>query len=753
MNSENGQTGTHYRTCPFCEAICGLEIETSGEKVVSIKGDTRDVLSGGFLCTKGLAIGDLHHDPDRIKKPLIKQEDGGFQEASWDEAFALIEKNMNRVIDEHGRDALGIYLGNPNVHNISLAFYTGALIRAMRTKNIYSASSVDQLPKQVSSGLMFGTSLSVPIPDLDRTDYMLMLGANPMVSNGSLWTSPDVPGRLRKLKERGGKLVVLDPRLTITARQADEHLYITPGADAYFLFGIIHTLFEEKLTDTGDLTEHLLDLEKVEELAKEFSPEVVAPRCGIDADTIRRITREFAAAKSAICYGRIGTCTQEFGATASWLLDVVNILTGNLDKPGGVMFPMPLAGSSNTGPKTGKEKGVKVDKRKSRVRGLPLIYGETPVACLAEEIETEGKGQIKAMFIIAGNPLVSTPDTERLTRAFEKLDFMVSLDIYQTASNYHADVILPGLSPLEDSHYDFAFGSFMVRNAGNYSPPVFEKSPEQLAEWEILLRLAAILSGKGPDVDIKETDAAGLKGWVQAMGHRVLGEKSADDIVAALGDEPGPDRILDFLLRAGPYGDQFGAQPDGVSLARLKENPHGIDRGPMEPRIPEVLRTASGKIEMAPPVLVKDVERLRTKLGAESPRMVLIGRRHIKSNNSWMHNIERLAKGETRSALMVNPADAGELGLADGGRALVSSRVGKLEAPVQVTSDIMPGVACLPHGWTGHGGNGKGSPIASQKVASKYPGVNTNILADTEGFDPVSGNAILDGIPISIQPA
>ena len=747
----SADTTVHYRTCPLCEATCGLEIHTRGDEVVSVKGDKQDVFSGGFLCTKGLAIGDLHSDPDRLRTPLIR-ENGKFREASWEEAFARIDENISRIIKEEGRDALGVYAGNPNVHNPGLYFYNPTFMRALRTRHIYSASSVDQLPKQITAGLMFGSGNAVPIPDIDRTDYMIVMGANPFVSNGSLMTSPDFPGRAKALKERGGKLLVIDPRRTITARKASEHLFIRPGSDAYFLFAMVNVLFAENLVKTGELTEHLDGLERVRELSEEFSPEAVTERCGISADDIRRITRELAAAKSGIVYGRIGTCTQEFGTLASWLIDVVNILTGNLDRPGGVMFTRPAAAVTHTKARTGKETGVRIGKRKSRVRGLPQAYSEFPASCLAEEIETEGKGRIRALFTIAGNPVVSTPDSTALDRALGTLDFMVSIDIYLNETTKHADVILPGLSPLEDSHFDLVFMQFMVRDTTNYSPTIFEKPAGQMYEWEIMLTLANIVAGRGPKVDLQAMDDASLRGWITTLGEKPkhLADEP-DKVMEMLDGERGPERIIDYLLRSGPYGERFGQNPDGLSLAKLKANPHGIDLGPLKPAVPDVIRTASGKIEMAPDTITDDIPRLRETLKKTAPEMVLIGRRHIKSNNSWMRNIERLVKGDDRTALFLNPGDAQRLGLADAGRAVIESKAGRLEANVKVTDEVMPGVVSLPHGWSADdmpaGANGE----SAGKVVDAYRGVNTNILTDANLYDVPSGNAVLDGIPVTVS--
>jgi anaerobic selenocysteine-containing dehydrogenase len=738
----------HYRTCPFCEATCGLEIETEGREVVSVRGDRDDVLSHGFICPKAYGVKQLHEDPDRLRKPLVRR-DGELVEVSWDEAFEEIDRRLTPLLAEHGRNAVAVYLGNPNAHNLSALIYGPAWLRALGSQNLYSASTVDQMPKQVSAGLMFGTILSIPIPDVDRTDHLLILGANPLVSNGSLMTAPDMRGRIRGIRERGGKVVVVDPRRTRTADEATEHHFIRPGTDAFLLAAMACTLVEEDLADPGRLVEHVNGLDEVLALVREFPPERVAEACGIPAEEIRRMARELAAAPRAAVYGRIGTCTQEFGTLASWLVDVLNVLTGNLDREGGAMFPLAAAAQKNSLGAGGGGKGVRFGRWHSRVRGLPEYYGELPVACLAEEMETPGEGQVRALISVAGNPVLSTPNAERLERAIEGLDFVLAVDIYLNETTRHADVILPAPEPLEKAHFDLAFYQLSVRNVANYSPPVFESDAPE--EWESLLRLAGILAGQGPNVDVAALDDLVITTMVQrevaTPGSRVAGRDPAE-LIEALEPRRGPKRALDFMLRVGAYGDAFGEEPNGLTLDVLERNPHGVDLGPHRPRIPEMLRTASGKIELAPEPIVADVARLRAGLERErNGDMVLVGRRTLRSNNSWMHNLPAFVKGKDRCTLHIHPDDAARLGLGDGGRALVSSAAGSVEAPVEVTDAIMPGVVSIPHGW------GHGAPGTGMRVARAHAGVNTNVLTDETQVDPLSGNAVLNGIPVEVVAA
>ena len=742
----------HYRTCPFCEATCGLAVTMRGDEVVSVRGDADDVFSRGFLCPKSQGLKQLHDDPDRLTKPLVRR-DGELVEASWEEAFEAVAEGLGRVLGEGGRDAVAVYIGNPAAHSLGPVLYGTPLLKALGTKNIYSASTVDQMPKQVSAGLMFGAGLSVPVPDVDRTDHLLILGANPLVSNGSLLTAPDMRGRLRAIRERGGKVVVVDPRRSRTAKEASEHHFIRPGTDAHLLFAIANVLLAEQLADPGRLAEHANDAELVAELAEPFTPEAVEAVCGIAADEIRRLARELAGAAHAAVYARIGTTTQRFGTLASWLVDVLNYLTGNLDREGGAMFPLAAAAQRNSSGRGPTGKGVRVGRWQSRVSGRGEVFGELPVAGLAEEIATPGDGQVRGLITIAGNPLVSTPDSGALAEAVETLEFMVSVDIYVNETTRHADVVLPAPEPLAKAHYDAALYQLAVRSVANWSAPVLELPEGQPHEWEVILRLAAIAAGQGPDADIEAWDelvVQTLIGREVALPGSPIEGRDPAEIAAALGERRGPERIIDFMVRVGPFGEGFGADPEGLTLERLEASPHGIDLGPMRPRIPDVLRTPSGRIELAPPEIAADVPRLRAELAGEgigrNGEMVLIGRRQLRSNNSWMHNLPALVKGKDRCTVQVHPDDAERLGLAEGGRARVSSASGELVAPVEITDEIMPGVVSIPHGW------GHDAPGNRMAVAAAHAGVNSNLLAPVD-VDVPSGNAVLNGIPVEVAAA
>lgn len=736
---EQKQETVHHRICPFCEACCGLELTVAEGRVKRIRGHAADVFSGGYLCPKGVALKDLHEDRDRLRMPLIKR-DSRFVEATWEEAFAEIERRLPAIIAQDGPDSVALSLGNPVVHKAGLILYAPRLGRALGSKNVFSASTLDQMPKHLSSGLMFGDWLSIPVPDIERTDFLLVLGANPMVSNGSLWTVPNFRDKAKALRERGGRLIVIDPRRTETARAADEHIFIRPGGDVFLLLSMVHTLFAEKLVRLNRLEPHVAGVDALERAIAAFPPERTAARCGIPAETIRTLARSLAKARRAAVYGRIGTCTQEYGTLCNWLVEVLNILTGHFDEPGGAMFLRAAAFQANTMGKPGSGKGVVTGRRKSRISGAPEVLGEFPMSCMAEEMETPGQGQVKALLTVSSNPVLSSPNGARLSSAMDQLEFMVSVDIYLNETTRHADVILPGTSPLEDSHYDVAFSQLSHRNHARYSRPVFPRDAGQPEEWEILLRLIAIVQGKGATADINRIDDELLAEDLR----RTAGAK-ADEIFKAVSHRRGVERLLDLGLRTGPYGDQFGAKPEGLNLDKVEAAEGGIDLGPLGPRVPEVLRTPSGKIELAPQMLVDDLKRPAADLERPAPELVIVGRRQLHSNNSWMQNLPVLSKGAAQCTALVHPADAARLGLKDGSRASIAHGSSTIEAVVEITSEMMPGVVSLPHGW------GHDQPGSRLAVAAANPGANLNALMDENHRDPLSGNSVLSGVEVRMK--
>lgn len=748
----SASTTTALRICPLCEATCGLSVTVEDGRVTAARGDRDDVFSRGFVCPKGAALGQLDGDPDRLTRPLVRNAHGELEATGWDEAFAAVAAGLAAVRAGGDPDAVAVYLGNPNVHTMAGGLHAPMLAAGLRTRNVFSASTLDQMPKHVSSGLLYGDALAIPVPDLDRTDHLLVLGANPFDSNGSLATAPDFPGKLKRLTARGGTLTVVDPRRTRTARLAGRHLAVRPGTDALLLMALVQTLFAEDLVDTGTLGPHLSGVAEVGDLARDFTPEAVADVCDVPAAGIRAVAREFAAAERAAVYGRIGSSTVEFGTLTSWLVDVVCALTGNLDRPGGAMFPLSATARAPRAPRPGK--GFELGRWRSRVSGHPEAKSELPTAALAEEIRTPGTGQVRALITLAGNPVLSAPDGEGLDRALAGLDFMVSVDPYLNETTRHAHVVLPPPRISRSGHFDFAFNALAVRNQVRYTRPVAPLAEHEMPEQEILARLLLCASGT-PEADPGTVDELALG---QALARAVADPESPvhgqDPAVLArkLTGRDGGERRLDLMLRLGPYGEGFGADPSGLSLDKLLDHPHGIDLGPLRPRVPELLRTRSGTVELCPEQISPEAARLRESLRRAARTvpnggLVLVGRRLLRSNNSWMHNVPALHGGSNRCTLQMHPADAARLGLKDGDTARVEGDGGAVEAPVEVTDAVRTGVVSLPHGW------GHDRPGTRQRLAGAEPGVNVNQLLDGTRLDPLSGTAVLNGFPVRVAAA
>lgn len=718
--SNTVHSSPHYRNCNLCEAICGIEITVQDDRRLEIRGDKDDPLSRGYICPKAVALQDFHYDKDRLRHP-VRRTANGWQRIGWDEAFDEVANNLKRIRAAHGRNSLASYLGNPSVHNYGILLFAPPFLRSLKTRNKFSATSVDQLAHHLSAYLMFGHQLLLPVPDLERTKFFLMLGANPLASNGSMMTAPGMSRRLQEIRQRGGKVILIDPRRNETARVVDRHLFIRPGTDVLLLLALLHVVFAEGLVSPGSLAEFTSGVETIRDLVAEFSPESIAPITGIAAAEIRLLAREFASAESAVCYGRIGVSLQEFGSVCQWLINVLNIVTGNMDRAGGAMFPLP-AFDPVTVPQSLAPRGS-FGRWRSRVRKLPEFAGELPVAVLAEEILTEGEGQIKALATVAGNIVLSTPNGRELDRALASLEFMVSIDCYLNETTRHAHIILPPTSPLERDHYDLAFHLLAVRNTTKFSPALFPRDPDTRHDWEILLELHTRIEHEG------------LRGSVQ----RKLTKRFF-----------GPDRMLDLGLRFGPYGGKLKPFSNGLTLKKVKQAPHGIDLGPLSPCLPERLRTADKRIELAPEVLVKDVARVKAKLldhVSQNGHLQLIGRRQLRSNNSWMHNTERLLRGKPQCTILMHPADAAARQLAQGQTVVVQSQVGSVEAPLEISDEMMPGVVSIPHGW-GHDRLG-----VQLEVAQQHAGASFNDLTDNQAIDGLCGTAAFNSTWVSVKAA
>ncbi|QXH55621.1 molybdopterin oxidoreductase family protein [Pseudomonas maumuensis] len=697
----------HHRACHLCEAICGLNIEVTHEAegrawISSIKGDPQDPFSRGHICPKAVALQDIQEDPDRLRQPHRRIGDQ-WQPIGWDEAFAFAAERLWAVQQAHGRNAVAVYQGNPSVHNYGLMTHSNYFLGLLKTRNRFSATSVDQLPQHLTSHLMYGHGLLLPIPDIDHTQFMLILGGNPLASNGSIMTVPDVEKRLKALKARGGQLVVVDPRRSETALLADRHLFIRPGGDAALLSGLLHTLFAEGLVRGSHLP--IKGLEQVREALQPFDAVSMSALCGIPAENIRQLARDFAAADKAVCYGRMGVSTQAFGSLCHWLVQLINLVTGNLDRVGGALCTEPavdLVASTS---------GGHFDQWRSRISGLPEYGGELPVSALAEEILEPGEGQVRALLTVAGNPVLSTPNGRRLDEALAGLDFMLSIDLYINETTRHADLILPSTSALENDHYDSTFNLLAVRNVTRFNRAILPKPQGALHDWEIFVGLA-----------------------------RAFAQQAQVELKATLP----PAQMIDVALRRGPYGEQSSW---ALSLQVLDEHPHGLDLGPLSANLAARLRTPSGKVEAAPAVLLDDLQRLARQVPPPEGQLLLIGRRHVRSNNSWMHNYHRLVKGKPRHQLLMHPQDMHQRQLQDGQLVTVRSRTGVIEVPVQASEEMMPGVVSLPHGY-GHGRQG-----ARLQVAAAQPGASANDLTDERLRDGVSGNAALNGVPVQVEAA
>ena len=734
-----------YRSCPTCEASCGLivEVDKDSKKILSIKGDPDDQRSKGYVCAKSQAFRYVYEDPERLRTPMRRIGDQ-WQPISWDDAFKLAAEKLGAIKEKYGKDAIAVYVGNPTGHDVGAQLYFQIFNTMFNTERFFSAGTIDQQPKNMTSAALYGDPWLISVPDLDHTDFFVCMGGNPLVSQGSLMSAPDAERRFADLKQRGGKLVVIDPRRTETARVADQHLFIKPGSDAFFLFSFVNVLFQENRVQPGRLAEFTEGIEEVREMAKAYTPEATAGITGIAAEETRRLVEQFCAAKKPVLYGRLGLCTQRFGTLASWLVDVVNILTGRLDAEGGSMFPRPATGNFESWMPT---QPYPRDRFRSRVRNFPECYGQLPASLMAEEITAPGKDKVRAMITLAGNPVLTVPNGEALRGALDTLDFMVAIDIYINETTSKADLILPPSVQLENSNYDMLFQGTSVRNFSRYVPQILDQQPGLLPQWRVILEFTARCHGmKGDDLDDLMLDGMIDMGIANNPNIQSL---SKEFIHSKLSDQHGWERMIDFMLRSGPYGDHFDDSKSGLSLAELKKHPHGLDLGPLQSWLPEMLRIPDKKIRLTPDIVVEDMKRLdrelATPVNPSANEMLMIGRRHIRDMNSWLHNIHQYTRGKNRCTLLIHTSDAKRIGLNDGGVAKIKSKVSEVTAEIQISDEMMPGVVSLPHGFGHVYKDGK------QKNAQSAAGACCNFLIEPDALDPPSGTSIVNGVPVVVE--
>jgi anaerobic selenocysteine-containing dehydrogenase len=742
------QGRTHYRSCPFCEAGCGVEVtaDHDSREIVHVRGDAADPFSRGFVCAKSYGMTALHSDPDRLRQPLLKRG-GDFEEIGWEQAMDIAAERIGDLQRRYGQHSVGYYFGNPSGHKAPFILYGGLLIETIGSMQVYSPGTLDQIPKFVSATLMFGGPTIQPIADLDRTSQLIIIGSNPVVSQGSMIVAPGIKRRIEGIRKRGGKVVVIDPRHTETAAIADQYIPIRPGTDAYLLFAMVHVIARENLVELGAVAGKTRGLDQVLALAAQFPPERIAAITGIPQESIIQLAGDFARAPAAAMYGRTGTCTQRFGSITSWLIDVLNIVSGNLDRVGGNLFsgggiPMPLLFNDNC-----KDGVVPIGRWHSRVNKLPEAFGMLPTAALADEILSPGDGQVRGFVTQAGNLMLSNPNGGKLQRAFESLEFMLSFDIYLNETTRHADLIIPGPSYVEHSDFAAVTAYEMIRKYVKWAPPVFPPEPGTPHDWEIFAGIAARLQGKSVE-ELEEQYMNSLLNRALNEGRPEARTVDYQQARAAIGDSSGPDRLFDIMIRGGPHGDAFGAVPDGLNLEKLKQHPHGLDLGPLDAgMVPDVLLTPDKLIDLAPALLVEDVPRLEAALGEQcsSNTLLMIGRRDHRSKNAWMHNIRLLVKGRERCTLLINPSDAERRQLTTGSRARISTQIGEVEALVEISDEVMPGVVSLPHGW------GHDQPDTRQRVANAHPGTNANAIIDELQLDVPSASTVLNGVPVEIE--
>jgi formate dehydrogenase len=704
--------------CRICEPLCGLRVTVEDGKVARIRPDPDHPLSAGFACPKGIAMTDVQNDPDRVLHPL-RRRDGGFERVSWDEALDEIGTRLGRILDERSGPALGWYMGNPGAFSYSHPLWVKALLDAVGSPHWYTASSQDVSNRFAASAFLYGSPFLLPIPDLARTDLLLMVGANPLVSHGSVMSAPRVKDQLHAITERGGRVVVVDPRRSETAR-AFEHLAVNPDSDAWLLLSLLHVIFAGGLEDALAIERQASGTEALRALAAKHPPEVTEERTGVPAARVRELARDLARAEHAAVYGRTGSCLGRNGTLVSYLLDALNVVTGNLDREGGAMFGNPPIAFDKVADRIGAGTYGKV---RSRIGGFPEVLGALPASLMAKEIRAPGEGQLRALFVSAGNPVLSVPNGDELEAAMRELDLFVSIDLYVTETNREADFVLPATTFLEREDFPLPFLPLFTTPFVQWTDPLVEPAGEARQEWEVIEQIAK---------------RVGVVPSSSRLG-RVLGR---------IGLKLSPQRLMDLLLRTGSKGDWFGLRRGGLSLRKLRDNPHGVVLAEhLEPGVlPDKIRHRDKRVRLDPPEIIEDAGRLAARNGRDPEfPLRLIGLRELRSHNSWMHNARLLMRGGRVHAARVHPDDAEDHGIEDGEPCRISSPHGSIELPALVTDEIVAGTVAVPHGW-GHQRGG-------WSVAREAGGANVNALSSSEPEDleRLAGMAHLNGIPVRIE--
>lgn len=717
--------------CRICEPLCGMIATVEDGRLTALRPDKDHPLSAGFACQKGVAFSEIVNDPDRVTTPLRRKSSGGFEPVSWDEAMSDIAARLADIHRRHGSGAIGWYYGNPGAFSYSHTLSLSTFMLGFGPKlHVFTAGSQDVNNRFVASQLLYGSPLALPVPDVLRADLLVVIGANPVVSHGSVLTVPRIKDRMHDIVKRGGRVLVVDPRKTETAAQF-EWLGIVPDGDAYLLLSLLQVMFDENLVDRTRLAAQADGGVWLERLARPFSPDVTAQRTGIDPDTVRSLARDLVRTRRAAVYGRVGTSIGENGTLTTYLLDAVNLVAGNLDVAGGSMFGrFGLPGERWLGKAAGALLRTIYARRRSRIGGFPSVLGSEPAGVMAKEITTAGRGQVRALLVSAGNPVLSVPNGEELETALESLELMVGIDLYVNETLAHCDYVLPATTMYERDDFPLPFQTLQPTPFRQATERVIAPMGQARAEWEIIDDLTSRLGGRTPGLAMM----AALRKALALFGVRVT-----------------PRLLVDAIIRLGEGGDRFGLRRGGLSFARLTaDHPHGTVLAPhlREGVLGDTVVYRGGRVRLRHDDIAAEVAKLERREAPEAYPMRLIGMREARSENSWMHNAPLLMRGERAQHARIHVDDAAAANIGDGDVVRIASQHGEIEVPVIVTKDIVAGVVAVPHGW-GHKGT------AGWRLANRAGGANVNKLmsSNPDDIESLAGMARLTGVPIRVERA